>query len=215
MQASNFSVSDIPSAPHHIVPQGNPELIEFISNIAAIEWENVVKARSVELKPGGKLVAVINGADAQGKFGANGLYDALSNSFKEQLNNGTITKKEFETTKLPHFFRTEQQVLAPLSKHGFDVEDCKCIVVGNTYWEAYQESKNKEKFGADISNMVRAWSEPHMKAHLLERSEKEKHEIMEKLYSNLAKWGFSHCDDPGFGDTIVARYILLSATKLL
>jgi len=204
--------SPIPPAPHHVIPQANPEIKEIVATLAAQEWENIVKARSSELKIGGKFAAVITGTDEYGNYGAMGIYGGLNTAWKELLSDGTITKEEFNK-KVHVYLRTEKEILAPLSKYGFKVDICKCLVISNPYWDIFQSTNDKTKFTGDLTKMTRAWSEPSMKAMInKERPDKERQEIVEKLYSNLEKWFAAHCSDPGFGDVLVSRCIVLGAT---
>jgi len=135
-------ISSCPPASSSIFPQDCPEISEEVSKIAAQEWESFVKARSCELKPGGKLIAIFGGKDENGNIGLHDGKILLNKLVKDLVVSGAITQEEFNNMKIPIYYRSKQEVVPILEKYGFHSFQCLYYIPNIDWWTPFIQNKD-------------------------------------------------------------------------
>lgn len=71
-------------------------------------------ARATELAPGGKLLIVIPGSDGRRRC-SDGLYNVFNDAARDLVAAGRISRARYESFVMPVYFRTLEELTAPLT----------------------------------------------------------------------------------------------------
>jgi len=201
-------------SPYHILPQLNPpEILEKWEKLAAVEWEQMVKARSIELKPGGRFI-VVSIASHKHKILLLELWEVLNSILKSFVQEGSMDAEEYLHINIVGYTRTIEELEAPLSKYGFHVDHIEELEVEDPYIKAYRQTGDKEQLQKDHTNFVRSFSESMIISQLNTKYTPEvKIQFVDKLFGKLGDWIVQHCDEPSFDNFMVTTYKLLLLSK--
>lgn len=79
---------------------------------AATDWQAIMTQRAIELKPGGALVVANFAVDDDGRFlgtsqhAAASMFGSFTQIWRQMAEDGLITRREFEATNFPVFYRS-------------------------------------------------------------------------------------------------------------
>ncbi len=167
---------------------------EFASQ-AAKDWEAILLCRSQELAPGGRLVLVNFGVDAQGRYlgntGGINMFNTFDAIWKGFVADGTISAAEYSSMTLPQYYKSVDEFRAPLddpnsavSKAGLSVEHCETRVVPCPFAADFQNHGDVERFASAYVPTLRSWSAATFRSGLSpERPEAERDQIIDDFYS--------------------------------
>ena len=110
--------------PGYILPNG-PSALRGVGHVDAAEraafaaqanadLERFLRMRAVELVPGGKLLVEVFGESEAGRT-CDGIYDVLNDAVLEVLDAGLIDRAAYETYYQPVYFRTLDELVAPVA----------------------------------------------------------------------------------------------------
>ena len=180
----------------HMVGASGESLAAFAQQ-AKRNWEDLLLARSRELRPGGRLVILNFGIDEQGRYlgntGGINMFDTFAELWSNMRNEGIITSDEFQNTAFPQYYRTVEEFCAPLKDQssavyqaGLRLVSAKTGVLGCPYRRAFDEaqgSMSNREFAVSYIPTLRSWSEAVFVNGLSgERPQEEKDQIVDQFY---------------------------------
>jgi len=125
--------------------------------------------RARELVPGGKMLLAQPGESSQASI-ADGLEDLLNDSCLDLVATGQLEQEEYERFTFPVYFRTVEELVAPLERKdspvrgAFAVERAEALEVPTPFIVEFQRGGGVEEFADSYTGFLRAISEPVVKA---------------------------------------------------
>jgi hypothetical protein len=141
--AANW-ISRIPTSlrGHIFVPCSTEVERSAFERQAAQDWETYLSLRAKELRPGGRLVAVVPGTGEDGLSGFENIMNYANAVLAEMLEDGAITADEYERMVLGVWPRRRQDLLAPFASdggfHDLILESCETTPIADAAWADYQ-----------------------------------------------------------------------------
>lgn len=132
---------------------------------AQADLVSFLTARAAELVPGGKLLVQVFGSGPVHRT-CDGIYDALNDAALELLDTGLIDRAGYEAFYQPVYFRTLEELTAPVAKPEaplakmFRLERAETYEVAVPFVEALRRSGDVDQFAQDYTNFFRAFTEP-------------------------------------------------------
>jgi hypothetical protein len=144
--------------------------------------------RARELVPGGKLLLASPGDTNEVRVG-DGLFDILNDACLDLAASGLLNRDEHERLTMPCYYRTIEELLAPLEREGapvrgaFAVERAQSSEVPNPHIVEFRRSGNVAAYADAYTGFLRAISEPVVRA-VLEQPERQAVTV-ESLYERV------------------------------
>jgi SAM dependent carboxyl methyltransferase len=133
---------------HFFVPRSTGDIRAAFERQGAQDWENFLSLRAGELRPGGRLVVSVPGADEQGMSGHENIMDQANATLAEMVEEGAITADERARMVIGVWPRQRSDLLAPFAGRGrfkgLKVEHCETNALTDSAWDEYQMSGNTE-----------------------------------------------------------------------
>jgi hypothetical protein len=137
----------------------------------AQDWEAFLALRAAELRPGGRLVVVVPGADDNGIGGLEGIMDHANEVLAQMVEEGAITVDERARMVVAAWPRRKQELLAPFSHdgqfHELTVEHSDTSVLPDPVWSDYEQDGNGEALAAKHAAFFRAIFMPTLASALI------------------------------------------------
>jgi hypothetical protein len=121
---------------------------------------------------------------------ADGMADVLNDACRDLVAAGQLRREEYERLTMPVYFRTVDELLAPLEQEGsplyrvFAVERAQALEVPAPFAVQFQKSGDVAEYAGAFTGFMRAVSEPVVRAALT-RPEQEEAAIVESLYERI------------------------------
>jgi hypothetical protein len=147
-----------------------------------------LECRARELVPGGKLLLAGPGDTDEARVG-DGFSDVLNDACLDLVATGRLKRAEHERLTMPCYFRTVEELLAPLERKGsavrgaFAVERAQALEVPTPFIVEFLRSGDVAAYAAAYTGFVRAISEPVVRA-ALNQPEREAL-VIESLYERI------------------------------
>lgn len=184
---------DITSHVHHVGATGD-ELAAFDAQ-AAKDWERILLARAAELRPGGRLVFMNFGKDEAGRYlgntGGVNMFDTFHVHWRAMLDEGRITRPEYDAGTFAQVYRTPDEFKAPLIDEGSAVHraglrlvSAHTGIVACPYRAAYDAGgMSAADFARSYIPTLRSWSETvFLNALSPERPAAERAALVDEFY---------------------------------
>lgn len=179
----------------HAVGAEGEEAAAFAEQARA-DWERILLARAKELKPGGRMICLNFGIDEQGRHlgttGGQHMFNLFDRFWKELLDEGKITRTEYERATFVQYYRTLEEFTAPLNDPASPVSRAglKLVDAFSTYTRCPYEAKFAESGGtmapADFAKSLiptmRSWSETVYLTALDQRPPAEAQALVDEFY---------------------------------
>jgi hypothetical protein len=108
---------------------------------AAQDWQDFLAFRGRELAPGGKLLVLTAGVDAQGRSGYQPVLDAIVAVLDEQVRDGLLSRDEVAGMTIPVLGRSEKELRAPFAPAGrfeaLTIERLEAFDAEDRFWDRY------------------------------------------------------------------------------
>lgn len=160
--------------PGYILPNG-PSAARGVGNVseaeraafaaqAAADIESFLRARAAELTAGGQLLIEVFGA-SQTARACDGIYDVLNDALLEALSGGAIDRPRYEAYYQPVYFRTLEELVAPVSGPEsalgsvFDLDRAETYEVAIPFVEAYRATGDTCAYARAYTDFFRAFTE--------------------------------------------------------
>ena len=152
-------------------PAVSPEATAAFTRQAEQDLVRFLEGRTRELVPGGKLLLAGPGDTDQARV-ADGFCDVLNDTCLDLVATGRLTRKQYERLTMPCYFRTVQELLAPLQRedsgvHGaFAVDRAEALKIPIPFVVAFRCSGAVAAYAGAYTGFLRAVSEPVVRAAL-------------------------------------------------
>jgi hypothetical protein len=174
-----------PPRPGLVMP---PEATAAFTRQAEQDLVRFLACRARELVPGGKVLLASPG-DSDQACVADGLADVLNDACLDLVVAGLIKREQYERFMFPSYFRTVEELLAPLEREespvrgAFTVDRAETLEVPTPFFIEFQRSGDAAAYARAYTGFVRAVSEPVVKA-AFGRTEQEAATV-ESLYERI------------------------------
>jgi cyclopropane-fatty-acyl-phospholipid synthase len=153
--------------PHPARPRGaaSPEAGAAFRRQAEGDLTRFLECRALELVPGGKLLVATPG-DTDEVCVVDGLFDVLNDACLDLISSGDLKREEYERFTMPGYYRTVEELLAPLQlkdspvRGAFTVDRAGAIEVPPPYIVEFQRNGDALAYAAAYTGFLRAISEP-------------------------------------------------------
>ncbi|HEY2533610.1 MAG TPA: hypothetical protein VGJ20_37730 [Xanthobacteraceae bacterium] len=156
--------------PGYILPNG-PSRIRGVGTVSEAERtlfaeqasrdvESFLRARAIELVPGGKLLLQVYGA-GDDKRCCDGIYDVLNDAVLEVLHEGMIDRAAYDAYYQPIYFRTLHELTDPVKLYWlpFRIDRQATYEAPVPFNEHFARSGNVEVYAREYTNFLRAFTE--------------------------------------------------------
>jgi hypothetical protein len=158
---------------------------------AEVDWNAFLKARGLEIHPGGQLVVVGGAASDDGASGAEALMDALNMAVRDAVRSGLVAEDEYLAMTIPTWNRTVSEYASPFREArqaadlpAFDLVEQVLVEVPDRYFANFRSSHDVEAFASAVSEFLRAFTEPSL-IGVLARSPADRSATADFVYSNV------------------------------
>ena len=160
------------------------------------DWETILLNRSKEMINGGRFICINFGIDEKGRCLGNTdghvMFNNFAKNWKHLESQGLITNQEFINATFTQHYRTLEEFKKPfenkdsvVSKSGLVLKSCETMITDCPYKMHYLENKDQmssEEYARTLIPTMRSWSETVFKNALINRSENEINQIVDKFY---------------------------------
>jgi hypothetical protein len=159
-------------SPTHKIGTVSKEERAVVAQQAADDVSAFLRARAAELVPGGKLLLEVVGANAS-QCAGHGIYDALNDALIEVCNSERITIDEYERYYQPIYFRTLEELVAPVANSTSPLSSIYRLKRAQTYEtrvpfiEDYRATGDAATYAQAFTNFFRAFTEPVLRIAFL------------------------------------------------
>jgi hypothetical protein len=127
---------------------------------SAEDWRTFLTMRSLELRPGARLVLVTMATDDHDDFGYRQVVDALYGGLISLVRRGVIRNSELQKMAIPAVGRTRTQLTEPFGKTGhfadLVLESIEMFYGDDPIWRLFQASGDAQTYGAQWAAFCRA-----------------------------------------------------------
>jgi hypothetical protein len=157
---------------------------------AAEDWRRFLAHRSDELVPGGQLVIVGSGADADGRSGAEALMELANSALGQMVDEAALRGDEYEHMVIPTYYRTRREFTDALDdpslSRALSLEECREAVLSDPLWAGYAANDDASDYATKAAAFLRAFSEPSLFGVLAaHRSQTEADELADEFYRRV------------------------------
>jgi hypothetical protein len=151
----------------------SPEVTSAFTRQAEQDLDRFLECRARELVPGGKLLLASPGDTDQARI-SDGLGDVLNDACLDLVAAGRLEQQGYERLTMPVYFRTVQELLAPLAREGspvrgaFAVERACALEVPTPFVVAFRRGGDVAAYADAYTGFVRAITEPVVRAAFAE-----------------------------------------------
>jgi hypothetical protein len=175
--------------PHRPAGTLSPEITAAFQRQAEQDLIRFLEGRAREMVPGGKLLLSSPGDTDEIRV-SDGMADVLNDACRDLLAAGRLKREEYERLTIPVYFRTVEELLAPLESEGsplfgiFTVERAQALEVPAPFIVKFQRDGDEAEYAAAYTGFIRATAEPVIRAALI-RPEPEAAATVESLFERV------------------------------
>lgn len=176
-------------APDHIVAglSRSTDVSKAVKEQLAIDWQRFLEFRSLEMRPGAKLLCAFNGR-TRDETGWEWLMGELWAAVLDMGRAGLLSAEELRRITIPTGSRTLEDIKAPFAETGLfaemELELVEILRVPDTCWADFQKSGDERQWAQRQANETRAWSAPTIKG-LIEPS-RDRLALVDDLFARFA-----------------------------
>jgi hypothetical protein len=182
--------ANAPDAPDHILAtlSASPKVQEALAAQQSLEWKRFLELRSLELRPGAKLLSAFPGTTAQGT-GWEWLGGELWAAVLDLQRDGMLSEEEALRITSPTASRRLDAIRAPFAAKGqyagLEIEHAEILKVPDPYWDGFEQTGDRRALGQTHANMVRAWAGPTIASRL--KSNRDSAAVINALFARFAE----------------------------
>jgi cyclopropane-fatty-acyl-phospholipid synthase len=165
---------------------GSQAARDAVDGVLEQDWREFLAARSVELRPGGRLICQFmgRGEDHHGfEWMAGNFWQSIV-ALKEK---GSLSEAETRRMTAPSAGRSLDQVSAPFRSgevHHLEIDHLSLFESPDPFWDEYQKTGNARLLGEQWSRMMRAANGPNFAGGL--DASRDKEALLDELTEILA-----------------------------
>lgn len=181
-------IPDVPVPEFIGYMKGSPEARDTYSRQADREMTRFLEARAFELAPGGKLLVIMPGSDGAWRCG-DGIYDVLDDAARDLVAAQRLSRRSLENLVVPIYFRTLEEMMAPLTRAGspvngaFRIDRAETLELPAPFEDELRRTGDVTAYAATYTGFVRAFSEPVVAGALVEPGQDRS--IIDELYERV------------------------------
>jgi hypothetical protein len=139
-----------------------------LATAADADWTAFLRARAVDLAPGGRLLVQMVGTDAEGNVTARKVLRAMAAVASGMAEDGLLSHDAVRQYLLPVYARTVDEARAPVVRGDvpFHEVQCRTDPVANPYLERWHVDGDAARYAADAAAFVRGFTESSLRSHL-------------------------------------------------
>lgn len=189
-----------PQIPDHVHSVGaSGDVLGTLRAQGIEDWAKILKHRSRELKPGGKMLflnfALAEDGSHLGKHNSDGIFHTLNQIWLAMTDDGILTPGEYLNTNYAQYYKTEEEFRTPFENPQFNaelndlvLESSKIKVFRCIYQSAFQKSGDADSFAHTFVPNVRSWSErTFLNGLKSDRAPDERMQIVDELFDRYAE----------------------------
>jgi hypothetical protein len=149
----------------------SPKITSAFKRQAEQDLVRFLESRAQELVPGGKLLLASPGDTDQARVG-DGMADVVNDACLDLVAVGQLDREEYERFTMPVYFRTVEELLAPLERKGspvgraFVVNRAEALEAPAPFVVEFRRSGDVAAYARAYTGFLRAVSEPVLRAAL-------------------------------------------------
>jgi hypothetical protein len=181
-------IPDIPIPEFIGYMEASPEVQAAFARQADLDMARFLEARATELAPGGKLLVIIPGSDGVRRC-SDGLYNVLNDAACDLVAAGQIDRSRYERFAMPVYFRTLEELTAPLRslsspvRSSFSVDRAETLELPTPFEDELRRTGDVATYAVSYTGFLRAFSEPVAAAGLLEPGQNRS--VIDELYERV------------------------------
>jgi hypothetical protein len=166
----------------------SPEATAAFQEQAEQDLVRFLQCRARELVPGGKLLLASPGETDEASI-CDGFADVLNDACLDLVSAGQLQQEDFERFTLPVYFRTQEELLAPLQRKdspvrgAFVLDRAQALEIPTPFVVAFQRDGDAAAYAAAYTGFLRAITEPVVRV-MLQQTE-EAAGTVAKLYQRI------------------------------
>ncbi len=179
----------VADAPDHVFASmsGVPEVRAAVSRQSAEDWRCFLRARSLELRQGGKLISIFVAKPADRDVWR-GLGGELWMSIQDMVTAGMLSEEEQLRITIPTNPRSLADIEAPFVEAaefaGLRLDHAEVTEAPDLFWLGFQETGDAQQLGQNWANMMRAVYTPTIIASL--NPERDGVALVDALFARCA-----------------------------
>lgn len=142
----------------------SPEVMTAVAAQQAIDWQRFLAARSLEMRPGAKLLTAFTGKgpDSHGwEWHCGNFWGAVLDMRRA----GVLSDAETRRITIPVASRSHEQIMAPFDDHGnrfagLHLDRAEIVQIADPFWAAFQMSGDVGDLAQRHADITRAWAGP-------------------------------------------------------
>ncbi len=165
-----------------------PETVAAFTRRAEEDLLRFLRCCAEELTPGGKLLIVTPGDDAEHRL-CDGLYDVLNDACLDLIAAGRVDRERHARFTMPVYFRTLPEMLAPLEQTSspvqglFAIDRAETLEVPTPFLVQFDKTGDAAVLAEAYTGFLRAFSEPIARPALVGKDGDPA--IIEELYGRV------------------------------
>lgn len=176
---TSFSAAHwLSSQPDVVVPEGfyfceaTGDTARAIAAQAAGDWTTFLRARAVELAPGGRLLVQMVGTSDAGEVTARRTLQAMAEVGHSMAAEGILARSAVDGYLLPVYARTAAEAQQPLGEDGglraaFSIDEIRVDSVANPYLDTWRQDGDSAAYARNYAAFVRGFTESNLRLHLM------------------------------------------------
>lgn len=176
-------------APDHVLAglTASTSLSKMIKEQQAIDWERFLEVRSMEMRPGAKLLTAFTGRWMD-ETGWEWLCGELWAAVLDMGRAGLLSEEEQRRITIPIGFRTLDEIRAPFAERGsfaeLELEHTEFLKISDPFWDDFQKSGDRQQLARRHADLMRAWSGPTITG--LIEPDRDRSALMDDLFARFA-----------------------------
>jgi hypothetical protein len=158
-----------PSRPNR---RASAEAVAAFSRQAERDWLRFLECRAREMTPGGKLIVGCPGENAD-HCCSEGLYDVFNDACLDLVAAGSVSRERYERLTMPLYFRTVEDLRAPLQgadspvRGLFAIDRAESLEAPTPFGDALRQTGDVAAHADAFTGFLRAFTEPIARVALL------------------------------------------------
>ncbi|MFM0340203.1 class I SAM-dependent methyltransferase [Paraburkholderia fungorum] len=155
------------------------------------DWQKFLSLRAAELRPGGRLVVVLPGADDDGRTGFEPLMNDANDVLTQMADEGALTEDERAHMVLATFGRPLHELLTAFAIGGrfcaLSVEHCERLPLPDAVWDDFLQDGDGERMVSRYASFFRCTFVPSLFLALAQPDDAQRKGELSDRFEHLLK----------------------------
>ncbi|WP_235025563.1 class I SAM-dependent methyltransferase [Caballeronia terrestris] len=181
----------VPVADHIYVPCMKGAASAAFHEQGMKDWQKFLSLRAAELRPGGRLVVVLPGADDDGRTGFEPLMNDAHDVLTQMADEGALTANERAHMVLATFGRPLRELLTAFAADGrccqLSVEHCERLPLPDAVWDGFLQDGDRERMVSRYAAFYRSTFVPSLFLALAQPDDTQRKGELSDRFEHLLK----------------------------